>query len=85
MEFFVSVWLFDAGIESKGVRVIWDLGDTDCSGELYEIVWKMGDREREREFFKDVKFSDSDACFVGLNGNGEEILFWLLVIKLWIL
>lgn len=42
-------------------------------------------RSREREFFKDVKFSDSDACFVGLNGNGEEILFWLLVIKLWIL
>lgn len=49
MEFFVSVWLFDAGIESKGVRVIWDLGDTDCSEELYEIVWKW-EIERTRVF-----------------------------------
>lgn len=49
MEFFVSVWLFDAGIESKRVRVIWDLGDTDCSGELYEIVWKW-EIERTRVF-----------------------------------
>lgn len=55
MEFFVSVWLFDAGIESKGVRIIWDLGDTDCSGELYEIVWKMGDRENE-SFLKTWNF-----------------------------
>lgn len=58
MEFFVSVWLLemhDAGIESKGVRVIWDLGDTDCSGELYEIVWKW-EIERTRIFLKTWSF-----------------------------
>lgn len=52
-------------------------------GGIIRNYLKMGDRENEN-FFKDVKFPGLDACFVGLNVNGDEILFWLLVIKLWI-